>query len=82
MLSVHLPGVRVRVFVKGKDARFREVPMSLDTLFADLDQGKLYLTWRGLDAVGGRRAQAHHREQPARAFATDLVGGGIDSDPR
>lgn len=51
VLSVHLPGLRVRVFVKGKDARFREVQMSLDTLFADLDAGKLYLTWRGLDAV-------------------------------
>jgi uncharacterized protein YjbI with pentapeptide repeats len=51
VLTVQLPGLRVRVFVKGKDARFREVAMSLDTLFADLDAGKLYLTWRGLDAV-------------------------------
>jgi len=51
VFSVRLPGLRVRVFVKGKDGRFREVPMSLDTLFADLDEGKLYLTWRGLDAV-------------------------------
>lgn len=51
LLSAKLPGIRVRVFVKGKDARFREVPMALDTLFADLDAGKIYLTWRGLDAV-------------------------------
>ncbi|MGD0524832.1 MAG: DUF2169 domain-containing protein [Polyangiaceae bacterium] len=46
-----LPGLRIRAFVKDVEKHFREVPMHLDTLFADLDAGKLYLTWRGLDAV-------------------------------
>ena len=46
-----LPSLRIRAFVKDVKQRFREVPMSLDTLFADLDEGKLYLTWRGLDAI-------------------------------
>lgn len=46
-----LPGLRIRAFVKDDKARFREVTMNLDTLFADLDAGKLYLTWRGLDEI-------------------------------
>lgn len=50
-LSFSLPALRVRVFVKGTDKRLREVGMSLDTLFVDTDEGKVYLTWRGLDAV-------------------------------
>ena len=37
---------------------------------------------RGLDARGGRGAQEPDRERPARPLAADLVGGGIDSDPR
>ncbi len=51
VLETRLPGLRIRVFIKDKRQRFREIAMSLDTLFADLDQGKLYLTWRGLDAI-------------------------------
>ncbi|MFT3768000.1 MAG: DUF2169 domain-containing protein [Minicystis sp.] len=51
VLEARLPGLRIRAFVNDVKRRFREVPMSLDTLFADLDEGKLYLTWRGLDAV-------------------------------
>lgn len=51
VLEARLPGLRVRTFLKDARRRFREVPMSLDTLFADLDEGKLYLTWRGLDAI-------------------------------
>jgi uncharacterized protein YjbI with pentapeptide repeats len=46
-----LPGLRIRAFVEDDKGRFREVPMVLDTLFADLDEGRLYLTWRGLDAI-------------------------------
>src|SRR5262249_9198174 len=34
--SARLPGLRVRAFVKDVEARFREVRLSLDTLFADL----------------------------------------------
>jgi uncharacterized protein YjbI with pentapeptide repeats len=51
IFTVTLPKTRVRAFVKGRDGRFREVGMSLDTLFADLDAGRLHLTWRGLDSV-------------------------------
>ena len=51
LLETRLPGLRIRAFVKDVKQRFREVVMRLDTLFADLDEGKLYLTWRGLDAV-------------------------------
>lgn len=51
LLETRLPGVRVRAFVRRRDEKVHEVVMNLDTLFADLDAGKLYLTWRGLDAV-------------------------------
>jgi uncharacterized protein YjbI with pentapeptide repeats len=49
--SSRLPGLRVRLFVKDTRGRFREVRMSLDTLFAAPDEQTLYLTWRGLDKV-------------------------------
>ncbi len=49
--SARLPGLRIRAFVKDVRARFREVTMSLDTLFVDLDLQALFLTWRGVDAV-------------------------------
>jgi uncharacterized protein YjbI with pentapeptide repeats len=51
VLAGRLPGIRVRAFVKDTSQQVREVLLRLDTLFADLDEGKLYLTWRGLDAV-------------------------------
>src|SRR5262249_31338008 len=51
VLSGRLPGLRIRAFVKDTSQQFREVVMRLDTLFADLDRGRVYLTWRGLDAV-------------------------------
>lgn len=55
----HLPGLRARCFVtqttnwkvglKPEEAqsRFHEVPMVLDTLWADMEQEKLVLIWRG-----------------------------------
>jgi hypothetical protein len=43
-----LPGLRIRAFASDLQGRFREVPMNLDTLLADLDEGALYLVWRGL----------------------------------
>ncbi|AUX21313.1 hypothetical protein SOCEGT47_017940 [Sorangium cellulosum] len=46
-----LPGLRVRVFVSDAEGGFQEVPMQLDTLFADLDNEALFLTWRGLVEV-------------------------------
>lgn len=51
VISGRLPGIRLRAFVKDTSQSFREVLLRLDTLLADVDDGKLYLTWRGLDAV-------------------------------
>jgi uncharacterized protein YjbI with pentapeptide repeats len=48
--SAKLPGQRVRVFVMRSGAAV-EVPMVLDTVYADLDAGELTLTWRGLVTV-------------------------------
>jgi uncharacterized protein YjbI with pentapeptide repeats len=46
-----LPGVRARGFVSetidGKPS-FREVPLKIDTLWIDLEEGRLLLTWRGM----------------------------------
>lgn len=42
-----LPGLRVRAFVKTADATVHEPEMVLDTLQADLEHGRLILTWRG-----------------------------------
>jgi uncharacterized protein YjbI with pentapeptide repeats len=50
-LSTRLPGVRVRVFIRDVEANAREIAMKLDTLFADLEEGSLYLTWRGVTTV-------------------------------
>lgn len=46
-----LPGLRIRSFVKDVLHRVREVRMVLDTLFANLDDETLALTWRGLVRV-------------------------------
>lgn len=46
--SVRLPGLRIRAFAEDDHGEVREVRLSLDTLYADLDAGKLILTWRGL----------------------------------
>ncbi len=46
-----LPGQRVRVFVRDMEQNAREIVMRLDTLFADLEDGSLYLTWRGVTPV-------------------------------
>lgn len=50
-LRTRLPGTRVRAFVHDDEGRFREVPMSLDTLLADLDRNVLELTFRGVTEV-------------------------------
>jgi uncharacterized protein YjbI with pentapeptide repeats len=50
-LTARLPGIRVRVFVNDVEKRFREVGMSLDTLFVDTDKSTIVLTWRGVDKV-------------------------------
>ena len=52
-----LPGVRMRCFVNCLDdpetgrMRFTEVPLVLDTLWADMDREKLTLVWRGNTAI-------------------------------
>ncbi|HTN84737.1 MAG TPA: DUF2169 domain-containing protein [Sorangium sp.] len=46
-----LPGLRIRAFANDAERGFREVPMHLDTLLADLDKEALFLTWRGLTEV-------------------------------
>lgn len=48
IFTARLPGLRVRVFVVDVDGAFREIPMALDTLYADLHHERLVLTWRGL----------------------------------
>ena len=45
--ETRLPGLRLRALVRGGDDVVRDIVLPLDTLFADLDAGKLYLTWRG-----------------------------------
>jgi uncharacterized protein YjbI with pentapeptide repeats len=51
LFSSSLPGLRIRAFVHDDQQRFREAPMNLDTVFADLDVGRLVLVWRGLTPV-------------------------------
>ncbi|HBP20982.1 MAG TPA: hypothetical protein DEA08_24755, partial [Planctomycetes bacterium] len=46
--DVALPALRIRVFVKQHDQTVHDLQMVLDTLYADLDAGRLELTWRGL----------------------------------
>jgi len=45
--SVTLPGLRPRAFAKLADGQTAEAQLVCDTLFADLDDGVVYLTWRG-----------------------------------
>lgn len=47
-LRSRLPGIRIRAFVNDDQKRFREIPMSLDTLLADLDRNVLELSFRGV----------------------------------
>jgi len=50
-LTSRLPGLRARCFIgeriDGKPS-FREVPLKIDTLWIDLEAGKLVLVWRGM----------------------------------
>jgi uncharacterized protein YjbI with pentapeptide repeats len=50
-LQSRLPEIRVRAFVHDVQDRFREIPMSLDTLLADLDRNVLELSFRGVTEV-------------------------------
>lgn len=50
-----LPGLRARGFVQvevsGAEPEFREVKLNLDTLWIDMEAGKVILVWRGLTPV-------------------------------
>jgi uncharacterized protein YjbI with pentapeptide repeats len=48
VFSARLPARRIRAFVKDTRGSFREIRMSLDTLFANVDEGVVRLTWRGV----------------------------------
>lgn len=51
VLTSRLPGLFARCFIrvrKGNDLEFREVPLRIDTLFADMDASHVILTWRGV----------------------------------
>jgi uncharacterized protein YjbI with pentapeptide repeats len=56
-----LPGIRPQVFVQYKDGGDRqtlhEVPINLDTLWVDMDLGKLVLVWRGQAPVSHIKLQ-------------------------
>lgn len=45
--TAKLPGLRIRALVKTTDESLHDLVMRLDTVYADLDAGRLYLTWRG-----------------------------------
>ncbi|MCA9688996.1 MAG: DUF2169 domain-containing protein [Myxococcales bacterium] len=50
VLRTRLPGLRVRVFIHGVGG-FHELAMHLDTVVVAGDEGRVYLTWRGLGDV-------------------------------
>ena len=51
LLEAKLPGLSAKAFVLDTLGSFREVKLNLDTLFANLDDDAVYLTWRGLCEV-------------------------------
>ncbi len=71
-----LPGLCARAFVKGKDGSFREVKMVLDTVFADLDDERLYLTWRGISPV----TQGDFSDVSAVLVASERLGEAKPAD--
>lgn len=61
-----LPGIRVRLFLSVVDPavndgpKFHEVPLRLDTLWADMDSEKLALVWRGIVEVSSEDYEEIH----------------------
>jgi len=49
--SVDLPGLRLRMFYMTSDEAVFEVPMVLDTLYANTDDEALFMQWRGVGQV-------------------------------
>jgi uncharacterized protein YjbI with pentapeptide repeats len=50
-LKTRLPGLRLRVFIQHADGRQAARTLHLDTVFANLDEGIVDLTWRALAPV-------------------------------
>ena len=73
VLSCRLPGLRVRVFVKNNKGELAELAMRLDTLVADVDDDRLYLSWRGLGKVA---------EDDLMDVATVLIASEPLAEPR
>lgn len=52
LLKSRLPGLRVRALLReGEAGNVREVPMNLDTLHVNADEGVVHLLWRGVANV-------------------------------
>ncbi len=64
LLETRLPGLTVRAFLRDDQGNVREVKLNLDTVFADLEDDAVYLTWRGLCPV---------REEDLKDIETLLV---------
>ncbi|MEC9046747.1 MAG: DUF2169 domain-containing protein [Planctomycetota bacterium] len=47
LIATRLPGVRARCFATFSGEQMRPIDLSLDTLFADLDNEQVVLVWRG-----------------------------------
>jgi uncharacterized protein YjbI with pentapeptide repeats len=77
-----LAAVRVRLFVKrrrGTALLFEEVPVGLDTLFADMDAETVTLVWRGIAAADSMKLKEFEEvfvlmEPLSRRLAADLAG--------
>lgn len=77
-----LSAERVRLFVnrrKGPSLVFEEVPLRLDTLFADMDAETVTLVWRGLAAADSMKLKEFEEafvlmEPLGRPRAADLAG--------
>lgn len=51
LLRTRLPGLRARGFLSMREGGFREVPLRLDTLTVDAEEGLVFALWRGLIEV-------------------------------
>lgn len=80
--NCRLPGERMRLFVYRRyraELQFEEVELRLDTLFADMDEEKLILVWRGLAAADSMKLKEFEevfvvKEPLDRPLASDLKG--------
>ncbi len=89
VVHAKLPGIRVRVFYRDVAGAFREIPMVLDTVFADLDVRRLELTWRGRAEVTDDDLEdvatllvAEERLSESSAFAHyEALAAAFEADP-